>query len=142
MPGSSLWLVPPEDHPLYKTITSLIESTLPSQFPQLTGPLFAPHMTLSSNIDPSLYVTEGAQQWLDSIPFASASDVSIRFTDVKTQDFFFRRCYISVELKEGVRQLAGIARARGVLGEEEVGEKTKSWLEEWEGAFGPHVSLI
>lgn len=44
---------------------------------------------------------------------------------------------------EGVKNLAGLARSRGVEDEEdENGENTKVWLAWWRGAFGPHVSLM
>ncbi|RYP22121.1 hypothetical protein DL765_001880 [Monosporascus sp. GIB2] len=140
MPGSSLWLIPPASHPLHGIISDLVSEQLPSSFPDLTGPTFAPHMTLTSNIPPALY-GDAPQEWLDSIPWPAARDVQVRFEDVRTEDTFFRRCYIRVVF-EGVRSIAGLARARGVNGEETIGSKTEQWLEEWRSAFGPHVSLI
>lgn len=142
MPGSSLWLTPPPTHPLHAIITKLIETTLPAQFPDTSPrpPTFAPHLTLTSGIDPSIYGDE-PQKWLDSIPFPAASKVAVRFERVKSQDVFFRRCYIKCEF-DGARDVAAIARARGVEGEDEVGPKTHAWLSEWKEAFGPHVSLM
>lgn len=142
MPGSSLWLLPPPSHPLHKIITKLIEATLPAHFPNATPPppAFAPHLTLTSMIDPSIYGSD-PEGWLEGIPFPSGPDVHVRFERVKTEDVYFRRCYIKCGF-EGVRDVAGIARARGVLGEQEVGEKTEEWLAEWKGSFGPHVSLM
>lgn len=140
MPGSSLWLIPPSSHPLYKIISELITEDLPSYFPELTGPPFAPHMTLTSNIDPAVY-GDKPQEWLDSIPWPAARDVQVRFETVRTQDVFFRRCYVKVAF-DGVRDVAAIARARGVNGEENIGTKTEQWLDEWKSDFGPHVSLI
>lgn len=142
MPGSSLWLVPPASHPLSAVITKLIEATLPAHFPNATPhpPVFAPHLTLTSNIDPSIYGSD-PQGWLDSIPFPSRSGVRVRFERVKTEDVYYRRCYVKCGF-EGVRDVAGIARARGVLGEQDVGDETEKWLSEWEGSFGPHVSLM
>lgn len=139
MPGSSLWLVPPPSHPLHDIITKLISSTLPSLFPNSSSspPFFSPHLTLTSNIDPTVYGAD-PQAWLDSIPFSSARVV---FERVMTQDFYYRRCYIKCAF-ESVRDVAAIARARGVEGEETVGAKTEAWLDEWRGAFGPHVSLL
>lgn len=142
MPGSSLWLTPPPTHPLHAVITKLIETTLPAHFPDESPrpPVFSPHLTLTSGIDPSIYGDQ-PQKWLDSIPFPAASKVAVRFEGVKTQDFYYRRCYIKCEF-EGARDVAAVARARGVEVEDEVGPKTQSWLAEWKEAFGPHVSLM
>ena len=140
MPGSSLWLVPPPDHPLHKILSELIHTHLPSKFPELTGPQFAPHMTLTSNVPPETYGND-AQQWLDSIPWPAGESVRVRLQTVKSEDVFYRRGYIKVAF-EGVRDVAGIARARGVNGEATIGPTTEEWLKEWKSAFGPHVSLI
>lgn len=142
MPGSSLWLTPPPTHPLHGIITELIETTLPAHFPDESPrpPAFSPHLTLTSGIDPSVYGDQ-PQKWLDSIPFPTASKVAIRFERVKTQDFYYRRCYVKCEF-DGAKDVAAIARARGVEGEDGVGPTTKAWLSEWREAFGPHVSLM
>ncbi|KAK8103651.1 2- 3 cyclic phosphodiesterase [Apiospora kogelbergensis] len=142
MPGSSLWLVPPPTHPLHAIISDLITRTLPSAFPDLTGPTFAPHMTLTSGIDPGVY-GDDPQGWLDAVPWPRAAGVDVALDRVATQDVFFRRCYLQVAFEDGVRDLAGLARAVGVNGEGyEIGPVTREWLEEWREAFGPHVSLI
>ncbi|CAN8105593.1 unnamed protein product [Discula destructiva] len=152
MPGSSLWLVPPSSHPLHSILTTLITSSLPALFPaNITPPLpaFAPHLTLTSNIDPSIYGSD-PQGWLDSLPLPTAV-ASVVFERVITQDFFYRRCYLKVGY-EGVCRVAAVARARGVEGEEgdegeegeegSGGERTEKWLGQWREAFGPHVSLV
>jgi 2',3'-cyclic-nucleotide 3'-phosphodiesterase len=97
-------------------------------------------MTLTSNIDPAIY-GDSPQQWLDSIPWPAAGEVKIRFEGVKTEDFFFRRGYVKVR-PEGATDIAALARARGVEGEDIVGPKTEKWLGDWLAAFGPHVSLL
>lgn len=140
MPGSSLWLVPPPDHPLHGILAELVTKTLPAKFPAEVGPLFSPHMTLTSNIEPSIY-GDNPQQWLDSIPWPKGSEVKPQFGVVKTEDVFFRRAYIKLGF-DGVRDIAALARARGVEAEEDIGPKTEKWLAEWVAAFGPHVSLI
>ncbi|KAK4170912.1 2',3'-cyclic-nucleotide 3'-phosphodiesterase [Triangularia setosa] len=148
MPGSSLWLTPPPTNPLYPILPKLISSTLPAKFPseaasspRVTPHFFAPHMTLTSDVSPSVYGSN-PQAWLDAIPFPSAASVKVKFGKVKSQEAFYRRCYISVGY-EGVKDLAGVARARGVFDEaDEHGEKTKEWLEWWRKEFGPHVSLM
>jgi 2',3'-cyclic-nucleotide 3'-phosphodiesterase len=59
--------------------------------------------------------------------------VKVRFEKVVSQDVFFRRCFIRVGY-EGVRELAGVARTVGVIGEEvgdgkdrKFGEETERW---------------
>ncbi|KAI0125025.1 2',3'-cyclic-nucleotide 3'-phosphodiesterase [Xylariales sp. AK1849] len=141
MPGLSLWLVPSTTHPLYAILAKLISETLPAEFSDEKGPSFIPHLTLTSDISDSTYKEEGPQRWLDSIPWPVSHDIKVRFKTVKTQDVFVRRCYIQVDF-DGVKNVSGIARARGVNDEKEVGEKTERWFEEWKTAFGPHVSLI
>ncbi|KXJ89718.1 2',3'-cyclic-nucleotide 3'-phosphodiesterase [Microdochium bolleyi] len=146
MPGSSLWLIPPQSHPLHGTITSLITSVLPSRFPaEAGGPdgdspvVFAPHMTLTSEISPATY---NAQAWLDSLPLPAARDVRVRLLSVDTQDVFFRRCFMRVEY-EGVRDIVAVAREHGVSAASSgISEGTEEWLKSWKQAFGPHVSLI
>lgn len=142
MAGSSLWLVPSPSHPLHAIITKLITEILPAQFASTTPrpPVFAPHLTLTSNIDPAIY-GNSPQEWLDGIPFPAGPDVHVHFERVKTEDIYFRRCYIKCNF-EGVKNVAGIARARGVLGEDCIGDKTGEWLSEWRASFGPHVSLM
>lgn len=140
MPGSSLWLIPPKSHPLYQILSDLINKTLPSTFPENAGPSFSPHMTLTSNISPSVYGDE-PQKWLDSVPWPAAKDVKVKFTTIAGQDAYVRNCYIQVEFDD-VRSIVGIARARGVEGEDAIGSKTEKWFGEWRAAFGPHVSLI
>lgn len=138
MPGSSLWLVPPESHPLHGSITSLITSILPSRFPAEAGGesnnnkpvLFAPHMTLTSEISPATYLDNNdvtneqqqqgdnqnaaAQTWLNSLPLPPARDVRVRLLDVATQDVFFRRCFVRVGY-EGVREIVAVAREHGIV---------------------------
>lgn len=144
MPGSSLWLLPPPSSPLHKTLTTLITTTLPSLLPSeststtLSPSFFAPHLTLTSNISPSIYSppSTSPQAWLDSLPLPSASSVRVRFTDICTHDVFFRRCFLEVAKGNGVEELAAVARLWGVEGGD--GERVEGWL----GGFGPHVSLM
>ncbi|KAK4126954.1 2, 3 cyclic phosphodiesterase [Parathielavia appendiculata] len=161
MPGSSLWLLPPDSHPLHRILTTLITSTLPSTFPReasATSPgagvaphYFPAHVTLTSGIEPDTTYGDEPQRWLDAIPFPIRSEkVRVRFERVVSQDVFFRRCFVRVAF-DGVREVAGVARAVGVLGEQvnvdgegEVrwGEGTQKWLSEWREEFGPHLSLM
>jgi 2',3'-cyclic-nucleotide 3'-phosphodiesterase len=93
----------------------------------VTPHFFPAHVTLTSGIDPARYGAE-PQRWLDSLPFPSSASTStssssgeggkvkVRFERVVSQDVFFRRCFVRVGF-EGVREVAGVARAVGVLGE-------------------------
>lgn len=137
MPGSSLWLLPPSTSPLHKTLTTLITHTLPSLLPS-ESPSFAPHLTLTSNIPPSVYSppTSSPQAWLNSLPLPSASSVRVRFTALRTHDVFFRRCFLEVAKGNGVEELARVARLWGVEGGD--ADKVEGWLR----GFGPHVSLM
>ncbi len=139
MPGSSLWLVPPPSHPLHDILTELITTTIPSLLQGESPPPFSPHLTLTSEVPPAVYGDQ-PQQWLDSIPWPTKSRVSVHFGQVKTEDVFFRRCYLTARF-DGVCGVASLARARGVNDEQEPGIKTEQWLEQWRTSFGPHVSL-
>ncbi|KAK0709324.1 2',3'-cyclic-nucleotide 3'-phosphodiesterase [Lasiosphaeria miniovina] len=146
MPGSSLWLLPPQAHPVRAALSTLIASTLPAALPAEAGVIFEPHMTLTSDIPADAYGKD-PQSWLDAIPWpaASAGDgVRVRLASVASQDVFVRRCYIQVHAGQGgVRDLVGFARAHAVYGEEDAsGPETRAWLQRWEEAYGPHVSLI
>lgn len=142
MPGSSLWLLPPPTSPLHTPLTTLIITTLPTLLPSeststtLSPSFFAPHLTLTSSIPPSVYSPSGPQAWLDALPLPPASSVRVRFAGLRTHDVFFRRCFLEVAPGNGVEELARVARLWGVEGGD--GEKVEGWL----GGFGPHVSLM
>ncbi|KAL2022463.1 hypothetical protein VTK56DRAFT_5292 [Thermocarpiscus australiensis] len=178
MPGSSLWLVPPPSHPLHAALQTLISTTLPARFPREAAgsadvaPHFFPaHLTLTSEVSPERY-GDDPQGWLDRLLSdlfddddsakeraahgqghgqGPSSSVKVRFERVVSQDVFFRRCFIRVGF-EGVRGIAGLARARGVIGEEvgldgddggfRFGPRTEEWLRTWREEYGPHVSLM
>ncbi|KAK4248070.1 2',3'-cyclic-nucleotide 3'-phosphodiesterase [Corynascus novoguineensis] len=166
MPGSSLWLLPPESHPLNPILKNHITTTLPAAFPREAAssprvvPHFFPaHVTLTSAIPPEVY-GDDPQGWLDRLPFPGGTEtgtgtgkerrVKVRFERIASQDVFYRRCFVKVEF-DGVREVAGVARAAGVLGEEvkvgadgevSFGEETEKWLSSWREEFGPHLSLM
>ena len=100
MPGSSLWLLPPPNHPLNAVLFMLIQETA-AHFD--SEPLFLPHVTLTSEIDPSVYGSE-PQSWLDSLELPSSAQVQVKFGHLNSEDVFFRKLYISVD-KEGVVDL-------------------------------------
>ncbi|KAL2149258.1 hypothetical protein VTH82DRAFT_8606 [Thermothelomyces myriococcoides] len=159
MPGSSLWLLPPENHPLNPVLRALITETLPSNFtreaassPRVVPHFFPAHVTLTSEISPDVY-GDDPQGWLDRLPLpkgGSESQPKVRFERVVSQDVFYRRCFIRVTF-DGVKELAGIARATAVFGEEvevdsegnvKFGKETEKWLSWWREEFGPHLSLM
>ncbi|KAI9698864.1 MAG: hypothetical protein M1820_007371 [Bogoriella megaspora] len=127
MPGtscSSLWLVPPPDSPIAKLLSSLITNTTPSHFPYLNPPPFAPHITLTSEIDPSIYGDE-PQKWLDQrISIRPNHQVTIRFEALDTESPFFRKLairvkkYSGLEQTSGLTELAYICREAGVTKDE------------------------
>ncbi|KXX81125.1 hypothetical protein MMYC01_204088 [Madurella mycetomatis] len=156
MPGSSLWLLPPPAHPLHAALTALITSTLPARFPResasspsVSPHFFPPHVTLTSEVEPSRYSAD-PQAWLDRMVgrwLAGDGDshvVKVRFGEIATQDVFFRRCFIRVGFERvrawlGWPGMGGLWRCGwGAM----FGEETERWLEWWRREYGPHVSLI
>lgn len=135
MPGSSLWLLPPKDHPLNGILTSCIQRT--SGY--FHSPhLFLPHITLTSNITPSTYSPD-PQKWLDNLDLFGTppTSVEVNFTHLESQDAFFKKLYISVLKEAGLIEIAKRAR-RVVPGEEDEAEAERWAVEEW----GPHLSLL
>ncbi|KAF2197858.1 2',3'-cyclic-nucleotide 3'-phosphodiesteras-like protein [Delitschia confertaspora ATCC 74209] len=133
MPGSSLWLLPPSDHPLTDIITTVIKKTAA----QFNSPhLFIPHITLTSEISPSAYGSD-AQSWLNALPFLSAKYVRVRLGKLESQEAFFKKLYSRVEKNEGVKGLGKVARmaVEGFEGE----DVAEMWVQE---KFMPHLSLL
>lgn len=132
MPGSSLWLLPPPNHPLNAHLFTLIQETS-SHFD--SEHLFLPHITLTSGIDPAVYGGK-PQSWLDSLDLPKASNVHVQFGALNSEDVFFRKLYIQID-KEGVTGLGKVSR-RVVKGFEE-DEVAGKWSEE---VWVPHLSLL
>jgi len=134
MPGSSLWLLPPSNHPLQSLLTTLIEKTSA----HFSSPhLFIPHVTLTSEIKPSVY-GEGdePQKWLDGLKLPVKGEVVVKLGGLNSEDVFVRKLYSGVR-KDGVRELGVVAR-RWVEGFEGEGE-SRRWAEE---QYVPHLSLL
>jgi 2',3'-cyclic-nucleotide 3'-phosphodiesterase len=132
MPGSSLWLLPPEDHALNSILTTLIKKTST----HFNSPhLFVPHVTLTAEINPESYSTD-PQQWIDTIPFPQGCDVVVRFDRLESEDVFVKKLYIRVQ-KRGVRDIGKAARqeVKG-YGDE---QKAAKWADE---EYYPHLSLL
>lgn len=140
MPGSSLWLVPPEDSELYKTIHDLIVDQVPSVFPGTAPPQFAPHVTLAADVVlPDHDSSElAAQQWLNSIDLpADAQTAEVRILDAEAGSVFFKKITMGCEKTAELCHLAACCRTAGVpgLGSDEA----KKWAKE---EYRPHCSLM
>lgn len=133
MPGSSLWLLPPDTHPLNYVLTSLIERTA-SHFG--SSDLFIPHLTLTSEIYPSTYGSE-PQKWLDGLNLPACDDVKVDFEKLSGEDVYFRKLYIKCHKTTGLKALAKVCRKQ-VAGHEDE-ETAGKWVDE---KFNPHVSLL
>ncbi|KAF2735453.1 2, 3 cyclic phosphodiesterase [Polyplosphaeria fusca] len=132
MPGSSLWLLPPDDHPLNPLLTSLIQTTSA----KFASPhLFIPHVTLTSDIPPSTYASS-AQKWLHDLPLPAAKDVAVKLGKLQSEDVFVRKLYSKVD-KAGVKEIG--AAARMVVEGYADWTKALEWAEE---SYNPHVSLL
>ncbi|CAD0083171.1 unnamed protein product [Aureobasidium vineae] len=70
MPGASLWIIPPKDSSFSQALQTLISTTIPPHFPNTKTHDFIPHVTITSNIDQSLYGTD-PQAWLSSLHLPS-----------------------------------------------------------------------
>lgn len=133
MPGSSLWLLPPADHPLNEVLPALIDKTSR----QFGSPhRFLPHVTLTSEILPSKYGSD-AQGWLDSLDLVSEIAVRVNFERLGSEDVFFRKLYFKCEKDDGLRKLAKQCRQQveGFADE----KKAEDWSKE---AYMPHLSLM
>jgi 2',3'-cyclic-nucleotide 3'-phosphodiesterase len=134
MPGSSLWLLPPETHPLNQQLTSLIKKTA-SRFG--SSDLFIPHVTLTSDlVEPSSYGSE-PQKWLESLELPAGDDVKVEFERLGSEDVHFRKLYIKCQKTAGLKALATVCRMQVANHEDK--ETARKWAEE---TYNPHVSLL
>ena len=134
MPGSSLWLLPPEYHPLNEKLFSLITRTA-SHFGSTD--FFIPHVTLTSDlVKPSSYGTE-PQKWIESLDLPAGEDVRVEFEKLNSEDVYFRKLYIKCKKNGGLKALATVCR-RQVADHEDDGI-ARDWAEE---TYNPHVSLL
>ncbi|KAF9695893.1 hypothetical protein EKO04_005842 [Ascochyta lentis] len=133
MPGSSLWLLPPETHPLNDVLTSLIKRTA-ARFG--SSSLFVPHVTLTSNILPSTYESE-PQKWLESLPLPEGHDVRVDFEELNSEDVYVRKLYIKCQKTGGLKALAKVCRKQAVDHGDE--ETVMKWVDE---TYNPHASLL
>ncbi|KZM21735.1 2',3'-cyclic-nucleotide 3'-phosphodiesterase [Ascochyta rabiei] len=133
MPGSSLWLLPPDAHPLNDVLTSLIKRTATRYG---SSDLFIPHVTLTSNILPSTYEAE-PQKWLDSLDLPAGNEVQVEFEKLSSEDVYFRKLYIKCQKTAGLRALAKACREQAVDHGDK--ETARRWADE---VYNPHTSLL
>ncbi|KAI7369650.1 hypothetical protein KC367_g439 [Hortaea werneckii] len=171
MPGSSLWLVPPEDSALYRTCHQLITTHIPSLFFPSTlalspPPLFTPHVTLTSDtVSPHIFPEQeqqqsscsttspspadpatSAQAWLDSLdlppPPMTQEGLKVKIQKAQVEGHFFRKLTLRCEKSPQLCELAATCRAsRGKEGLAGGGEQKEAW--EWvREHYTPHLSLM
>ncbi|KAK4560574.1 hypothetical protein LTR86_005771 [Recurvomyces mirabilis] len=135
MPGSSLWLVPPEESELYKAIHHLILQNVPAIFPDTTLPQFAPHVTLTSDTTSD---QEDPQEWLDNSTLPdSVERLRVRIEQLDDGKIFFQSLIMKCEKSVELCELAVHCRVAGV---KDTDSKTaETWVQE---RFVPHCSLM
>ncbi len=135
----SLWLVPPPSSDQATKLSDLLSNTIPSLFPNIKLPRFAPHVTLVTGIDASTFAGESTQSWLDArdLNEINAEDVKIDFGCVKVGEMFTKRCYLQVSKSEDLVNFAAqlLSQIYGARKEDEV---YKIVMKEWD----PHLSLL
>lgn len=134
MPGSSLWLLPPEAHPLNQVLVALIERTA-SRFG--SSDLFIPHITLTSDLVPASTYGSEPQQWLDSLDLTAGPQVQVEFDKLDSEDVYFRKLYIKCNKTAGLKDLATVCRMHVADHQDE--KTARKWAEE---SYNPHVSLL
>ncbi|KAK5095955.1 DNA replication initiation factor cdc45 [Lithohypha guttulata] len=143
MPQSSLWVIPPrDDHPFNKSLLSLIQETIPSDFPRVpkSNFKFLPHVTVTSEISPSTYGSD-AQSWLDNLSLPTEFqkekvEPTIELEEIEVGDVFFRKLTLRAKKDENLVKLASVCRSQGLGVSDEEGKK---WAE---SEYAPHLSLM
>lgn len=145
MPGASLWLIAPkEDHPFNKSLTDLITSTIPSNFTSTKLPHFTPHITLTSNIDPSKTYSSASspQAWLDELNIDDLgfkkefTEVLVELEELEIGDPYFKKLFLRAKKEDNLLKLA--ARCREIGTGVSDGD-AKTWAD---SEYEPHVSLM
>lgn len=126
-----MWLLPPAGSDIGSKLESLIKKTLPNLFPNVQLPIFPPHITITSDVDPAL----------DPVAVTSAIEVSstpeVKFTTVDIGKTFFTRVTLHLEKTDSIVTLATECRKRYVTNGNL--DEAKKWAEE---SFVPHLSLV
>lgn len=144
MGGSSLWLIPAsDDNPFNKCLQDLIGSTLPSNFTDAPKIPFTPHVTLTSDIDPSkTYTQSSPKSWLDNLSLPGEfqkekNEVVIELEALEADSAFFKKVTLRAAKPANLLHLASTLREQAIP--ELSGPDAKAWAET---AFLPHLSLF
>ncbi|KAJ9663167.1 hypothetical protein H2198_000928 [Neophaeococcomyces mojaviensis] len=141
---SSLWLITPkDDHEFNKSLKELINSTLPSDFARFKCPSFIPHVTITSDIEPSKTYGQASspQQWLDNLALPADfkkefKEATVELEAVEAGEPFFKKVTLRAKKDENLVRLAAKCREAGVLVSEQEAQK---WAET---EYAPHLSLV
>lgn len=138
MPGSSLWLLPPEIHPLYVTLSKLISEDIPARLAQYQTdpfPSFVPHLTLTSDIHDS---PEDPQAWLDALDLPNAAEVEVEIVELDQGTLWTKRLFLRAE-KGPLKKIGTICRKIVEKPGDEKVKTAEDWVEE---IWDPHISLV
>ncbi|OQV11269.1 hypothetical protein CLAIMM_15130 [Cladophialophora immunda] len=142
MPGSSLWLVArKDDEPFNKSLKELIGSTLPSDFPHAPKRNFIPHVTITSDIDPSkTYGSSSPQEWLDGLSLPEfkkeSNEVNVELEQLEAGEPFFKKVTLRAAKNANLLKLAAACRQQGLVLSE---GDAQGWAEH---EYLPHLSLF
>jgi len=138
---SSLWLIAPsDDHAFNKSLKELIGSTLPSDFPHAPKNNFIPHVTITSDVDPSKTYGSKPQEWLDSLALPEfkreANEVIIELEELEAGEPFFKKITLRAKKDANFVELAAKCRQQGL-------NLSESEAQKWaENEYLPHLSLF
>ncbi|KAI4728243.1 2, 3 cyclic phosphodiesterase [Aureobasidium sp. EXF-10728] len=139
MPGASLWIIPPKDSSFSQALQTLISTTIPPHFPHTKTHDFIPHVTITSNIDQSLYGTD-PQAWLSSLHLPSGDQqdpVFVTLDVLEAGHAFVKKLTLSAGKTAQLLQLASACRAEAVEGGDQ--DKADKWTRD---EYLPHLSLM
>ncbi|KAK5199551.1 Pre-mRNA-splicing factor cef1 [Exophiala xenobiotica] len=141
---SSLWLIAPsDDHAFNKCLKDLIGSTLPSDFPHAPKNNFIPHVTITSDIDPSKTYGSTPQEWLNSLTLPEfkreSNEVIIELEELEAGDPFFKKVTLRAKKDANLVKLAAKCRQQGLGLEVSDESEAQKWAE---NEYLPHLSLF
>lgn len=142
MPGSSLWLICPSDGNAFnRSLKDLISTTLPSDFPHAPKNNFIPHVTITSDIDPSrTYGNSSPQEWLDSLTLPAfkkeKDEVVIELEELEAGEAFFKKVTLRARKDGNLLKLASACREQALALSQ---SDAQAWAEK---EYLPHLSLF
>ena len=140
MPGSSMWLVPPQPSKFNNAAQTLISSSIPQLFPSLKTYNFVPHVTLTSSIDASSTYQDEPQKWLDALDLSAQpvkGNISVSLVAIEPGEPFFKKLTWKASKQDELVKLATACRSYGV----EKGEmhRARDWART---EYLPHLSMM